>query len=137
MTLTDDERKALVSYRIQRSHETWAETKKIIEDKLWYAAANRMYYSCFYMTCALLICHGLSASTHGGVIRMLGLHFVVTGKISSELNRFYAQLFEMRQKSDYDDYIQITSVDVLPMVSQAEQYMETLEKIIKDTLTNN
>lgn len=132
MTLTDEERAALVTYRIQRSHEAWAETKKIIEDKLWYAAANRMYYSCFYMTSALLISHGLSASTHGGVIRMLGLHFVVTGKISSELNRFYVQLFEMRQRSDYDDYIQITSVDVLPMVEQAELYMQTLEKIIRE-----
>ena len=132
MTLSNEERLALVTYRIQRSHEAWAETKIIIDEKLWYAAANRMYYSCYYMTSALLISHGLSASTHAGVIRMLGLHFVSTGKVSKELNKFYAQLFEMRQRGDYDDFIQITAADILPMVALAEQYMQTLEKLITE-----
>ncbi len=134
MTLSNEERLALVTYRIQRAHEAWAETKTIIENKLWYAATNRMYYSCFYMTSALLVSHGLTAATHAGVIRMLGLHFVATGKLSNELNRFYIHLFEMRQKGDYDDYVQITSADVLPMVIQAEQYMQTLEKLIKEKI---
>ena len=131
MTLSSEERKTLVTYRVQRAHETWSETKKIIEEKLWYAAANRMYYSCYYMTTALLISHGLSASTHAGVIRMLGMNFVLTGFVSKELNRFYCQLFEMRQRGDYDDYVQISADDVLPMVEQAEEYMKTLESIIE------
>ncbi|MBQ3631813.1 MAG: HEPN domain-containing protein [Prevotella sp.] len=134
MMLTDEERRALVTYRMQRARETWAETKIIIEDKLWYAAANRMYYSCFYMTSALLISYGLAASTHAGVIRMLGMHFVMTGIVSKELNSFYVHLFEMRQRGDYDDYIQIGSADVLPFVELAEKYMTTLETIINEKM---
>ena len=130
MTLSDEERKTLVVYRIQRAYETWNETQKIIEDRLWYAAANRMYYSCFYMTSALLVSHGLTASTHAGVIRMLGMHFVREGKVSSELNKFYVQLFEMRQRGDYDDYIQITDEDVLPLVNKAEVYLKSIEALI-------
>ena len=134
MTLSNEERRALVTYRIQRAHETWEETKKIIEDNLWYAAAKRMYYSCFYMTTALLISYGLTASTHAGVIRMLGMHFVLTNIISKDLNRFYVQLFEMRQRGDYDDYIQINSSDVLPLVEQAELFLSTLEALIQNKM---
>jgi len=83
------------------------------------------------MTTALLISHELTASTHAGVIRMLGMHFVMKGKVSSELNKFYVQLFEMRQRGDYDDYIQIGSEDVLPLVSLVEKYMTTVEALIR------
>ena len=47
--LTDEERKALVANKVRHSRETWAETKGIIESKYWHAAANRMYYACYYM----------------------------------------------------------------------------------------
>ena len=46
--LTDEERKALVANKVERSHTTWGETQGIIEREYWYAAANRMYYSCYY-----------------------------------------------------------------------------------------
>lgn len=53
--LTNEETKALVLNRIRRSRETWDETKGIIEGGYWYAAANRMYYACYYMVSALLL----------------------------------------------------------------------------------
>lgn len=66
--LTNEETKALVLNRIRRSRETWDETKGIIEGCYWYAAANRMYYACYYMVSALLLKNGLNAHTHGGAI---------------------------------------------------------------------
>ena len=53
--LTDEERKALVANKVRRSRETWMETQGIIENKFWHAAANRMYYTCYYMVTALLL----------------------------------------------------------------------------------
>lgn len=76
--LTEEERKALVLNKVRRSRETWAEAKGIIENKYWYAAANRMYYACYYMVAALLLNNGQSAHTHGGII----------GFISSKLELF-------------------------------------------------
>lgn len=83
--LTDEERKALVSNKVRRSRETWDEAKGIIESGYWYAAANRMYYACYHMTSALLLKHGQSAHTHGGIIGLFGLHFIKTGIVPSEL----------------------------------------------------
>jgi len=47
--LTDEERKTLVANKVRRSCETWAEANGIIANGYWYAAANRLYYACYYM----------------------------------------------------------------------------------------
>ena len=135
MNMTDDERKALVKFRVQKAHEAWEETKVIVEEGLWYAAANRMYYSCFYITSALLISNGLMAKTHAGTIRLLGMNFVMTGKISQELNQFYVELFELRQRGDYDDYVSVGASDVMPLVDTAEEYMNTVEGLIRESMS--
>ena len=130
--LTDEERKALVSARIRRSRETWEETKGIIENGYWYAAANRMYYACYYMTTALLLKTGQVAHTHGGVIGLFGLNFIKTGIISSELGKFYSQLFELRQTGDYDDWKVVSEEDIKPLIPSAEVFLDTLENLISE-----
>lgn len=130
--LTDEERKALVANKVVRSHTTWGETQGIIEDKYWYAAANRMYYSCYYMVSALLLTKGLSSHTHSGTIGLFGLHFVKTGIVSAEMGKFFSELFELRQTGDYDDWKVVSENDVIPLVPTTQVFLDTLEKIIKD-----
>lgn len=129
--LTDEERKTLVANKVRRSRETWAETLGIIENNYWYAAANRMYYACYYMVSALLLKNGLSSHTHGGTISLFGLHFVKTGVVSSELGKFYSELFELRQTGDYDDWKVVGETDITPLVPDAESFLDFLEKLIR------
>jgi len=131
MTLTDEERNALVEYRIERAYETWEETRTIIAQRLWYAAANRMYYTCYYLTSALLISHKIDANSHTGVIRMLGMHFVSKGLLSNDMGHFYSRLFEMRQTGDYDDWIRLDETDILPLSEQIELYFREVIPLIK------
>ena len=130
--LTEEERKALVANKVRRSRETWVEAKGIMESKYWYAAANRMYYACYYMVSALLLKIGQSSHTHGGTIGLFGLHFIKTGFVSSELGKFYSQLYELRQTGDYDDWKVITEADVLPLVPDVEAFLDTLEGVIRE-----
>lgn len=67
MSLSAEDRQSLVNYRMSRAYETWKETQTVIQEKLWFTAANRMYYSCFYMASALMIHNGLTPSSHTGV----------------------------------------------------------------------
>ena len=129
--LTDEERKALVANKVRRSRETWMETQGIIENKFWHAAANRMYYTCYYMVTALLLKNGHSSHTHGGTIGLFGLHFIKTGIVSSELGKFYSQLYELRQTGDYDDWKVVTEADVMPLVPMVETFLDTLEGLIR------
>lgn len=69
---------------------------------------------------------------------MFGLHFVKTGIVSSELGKFYSELFELRQTGDYDDWKVVTENDIMPMVPVADSFLETIEKLIKeDDYLNN
>ena len=130
--LTDEERKALVANKVRRSRETWAEAKGIMESKYWYAAANRMYYACYYMVSALLLKIGQSSHTHGGTIGLFGLHFIKTEIVASELGKFYSELYELRQTGDYDDWKVVTETDIMPLVPTVEVFLDTLEQLIRE-----
>ena len=130
MKLTEEERDSLVHSRVVRAFETWEETKGIIQNGYWYAAANRMYYACFYMTTALLMKRGYSASTHSGVIRLFGLHFVSTGMVDREIGKLYSNVFELRQSGDYDDWKVIEEKDIVPLIDQVEIFLQTIYQLI-------
>ena len=129
--LTDEERKTLVANKVRRSRETWTEAKGIIANGYWYAAANRLYYACYYMVSALLLKKGVSANTHGGVIGLFGLHFIKSGVLSHEMGKLYSQLFELRQSGDYDDWNVVTENDIKPLEPQTETFLNTLEDLIR------
>lgn len=65
---------------------------------------------------------------------MLGLHFVQTGKISDETAFVLRLLFEMRQKGDYDVWIEIKPQMILPLLNPAKDFIETMENIISNRL---
>ena len=132
MTLNKAEREAVVKYRLERANKTLAEAVCNIENACWHTAANRLYYACFYAACALLIDNGHTARTHNGVFSLLGEHFVSIGLISREQNKFYRRILELRQSDDYDDFIEITENEILPLVELAEQFIAEIEKLINN-----
>ena len=104
MNLKEEDRDALISIRLKRAKETMSEVYGNIQLGYWRAAANRLYYACYYAVSALLIKNGLTTHTHTGVITQIGLHFVQKGLISKEQGRFFKELFNLRQNGDYDDW---------------------------------
>jgi uncharacterized protein (UPF0332 family) len=130
MSLTTEERDAIVSFRIQKAKDTLAEAEGISTLNYWNAVANRLYYSCFYMTSALLIQNNYSAQTHSGAIHLFGLHFIRTGVIPKDAGKLYSKLFELRQTGDYDDLFNLTEDDVKPMIPLVHKFLdELIEKI--------
>ena len=134
MTLNKVEREAVVRYRLERANKTLAEAISNIENGCWHAAANRLYYACFYAVCALLINNGYTARTHNGVFSLLGEHFVSIGLISKDQNKFYRRVLELRLTGDYDDFIEFTENEILPLVEPAKQFIKTIENLINNKI---
>jgi uncharacterized protein (UPF0332 family) len=132
MGLTDEERKAIVLLRLNNARQTLEDAKIIAHNKLWKAAANRLYYACFYAANALMVKFGHAAKTHAGIIRLLGLNFVSNNLISNESGDMYYKLFTLRQKGDYDDWIVVTESDILPLIEPAEKFIAEIEKLINN-----
>ena len=132
MKLNKNDRDAVVEYRLEKSNKTLAEAVCCIENCCWHAAANRLYYACFYATCALLIKNGHITRTHNGVFSLLGEYFISTGLIDIEHNKFYRRVLELRQTGDYDDFMEFTENEVLPLLEPAKRFIETIENLINN-----
>jgi len=130
MGLTEDERQAIVVLRLNNAKQTLDDAKIIANNKLWKAAANRLYYACFYAASALMVKFGFEAKTHAGIIRLLGLHFISKNHINNESGNVYYKLFALRQKSDYDDWVVVKESDIISIIEPAERFIIEIENLI-------
>ena len=53
MSLSKEDIKAVVAYRIEKAHATMQEAEDMVATRHWNLAMQRMYYACFYMASSL------------------------------------------------------------------------------------
>ena len=128
--MRNSEKSDLVSYRLKRATETLQEIDVHMKNGFWSTAINRLYYACYYAATALLLSREINPSTHTGVRQMLGLHFIKTGKIYSDLGKAFSDLFDKRHSSDYDDFIQVSKEDVEDLLPLASEFIQTIKELI-------
>lgn len=131
MTLTDEERKAIIDYRIERAETSLKEAEFVATGGFWNLVANRLYYTAFYISEALLLKNKISTSTHAGVVRMMSLHYVKTGILTSEEGSLLGQLFRMRQTGDYDDLTDWSEGEIRPMFPLVRDLLSKIKSIIE------
>ena len=130
--LTEENYDALVQYRLQRAHETLAEVPFLREQGFFNTATNRLYYACYYAAVALLLKHHITTETHAGVKTKLGLHFVATGKITKESGRAFTNIFDCRQRGDYDDYYYSSREEIDELYPKAKRFIEEVDGLMKE-----
>ena len=131
MGLTDEERKTVVQYRMEKAKKTFAEIENHVQLEYWHTAANRLYYACFYAVSALLVQNGIVTKTHNGVINQFGLNFVKTDVFSQQEGKCYRKLFELRQEGDYEDWITLSEEDIIPLVEPVKNFIDKIEQLLK------
>jgi len=130
MGLKDEDRKAVVQFRMEKAEKTFSELTLLTTNALWHTAANRLYYACYYAVTALLIQNDIDAKTHNGVINQFGLHFVKTNIFSKQEGGLFQDIFELRQEGDYTDWVIVTEEDILPLIEPAKGFIEKIEQLI-------
>ncbi len=122
----------LVRYRLEKAKETLEYAHLLIESKRWNSAINRLYYSAFYATIALLLNENYKTTTHNGVKSIFSEQFIKKNIIPQEFGKKYSQLFTWRQKGDYADLFDFTEEKVLPYYDFVKKFILQIEKIIND-----
>ena len=130
MTLKSDDRQNIISYRLEKARQTLNEVKAVSALGYWTLAANRLYYAAYYASMSLLINSGIEASTHNGVVRMIGSEFVRSGKLTVEDSKLLSRLFTMRQSGDYEDLFDWSEKDIIPLIPQVEEYIQRVTQLI-------
>lgn len=128
--MNEDVRQDIVAYRLRKANQLLHDVDVLIENELWNSTINRMYYACFHAVSALLIKNGIQVKTHMGVRQAFGLHFVKTGLISLELGRVFSRIYDKRQSSDYDDFIEFTKEEVEKLYPQIKAFVLDVEKLV-------
>lgn len=137
MSLSEEERRAVVEFRIEKAFRAYEQAKGVIGLKYWETIANRLYYAAYNAVSALLIANGDTAQTHSGVIHLFGQNFIKTNVFPAETGRLYHKLFTMRQTGDYDDTYGLVEDDVMPYVEPTGELITQTTNLAKQLLNND
>ena len=121
----------LIKYRLLRADETLEDAGILFNHHKLFSTVNRIYYAMFYSVAALLLSKGLSSSKHSGLMGLFNREFVKSGLIDKELGRFYNEMFEFRQKSDYKDLVKFEIKEVRLWLSRAGEFITAVQGLIK------
>ena len=134
MGLSEENRRDVVNYRIERAYIALEQAKKNLEINCLEVTANRLYYAAYYAASALLIAYGIRTKSHEGNISQFGQHFVMTGIFSTDIGRFYNQLFQMRLTGDYGDTFGLSEDDVVPKIQPTEDFINQVTSLAKQKI---
>jgi uncharacterized protein (UPF0332 family) len=122
-----------IKYRLEKAWKTLEDAKYLASIKSWDSSINRLYYACFYSVLALFSKYQIPSHRHSGVKTQFALHFIKTGILDKESGKLFGDLFALRQKSDYSDFLDIEEKHVIPMIPKVEQFLNKIQSL----LTNN
>jgi uncharacterized protein (UPF0332 family) len=121
----------LIRYRLKRAHEMLEDGELLLREGRLTSATNRIYYAMFYATSALLATRNLSSSRHSGVIALLHDHFVRPGVFPRELARQLSLAFEMRNDSDYEDFVTPEPSELTEMLANARSFVQKAAELVQ------
>lgn len=110
------------------------EVSTLIHNKFYNTAINRLYYSCYHATRALLLTKDFAPKTHKGLVTMLHQEFVLKDLFESKKASFFSTLMDERNESDYGDFLILDENDIAEFIQPATEYLEYVSKIIDEFL---
>ena len=116
MSLSEEERRIMVELEIERAEKIMQQFPTLVEQKYWDTLVNRMYYAVFHAVSALMIHNAIQVHTHRGALIAFNKEFVRTGIFSAEEGHLFSKLESMRERGDYNCFIDATEDEVLPLI---------------------
>ncbi|GAB3425835.1 HEPN domain-containing protein [Niabella aquatica] len=116
---------------VKRAYMSLKAAALLMENGFYDEGVSRLYYACFYIVRALLLQDDLRPTTHKGVQQMFGKNYVIRNILSRETGKFFAELFFMRQESDYSDITEINKEVINELLGAAQGFISEIEKLIK------
>jgi uncharacterized protein (UPF0332 family) len=129
--MTQEERSEYARNRIETAHKTIDAAKLLAENGFWNSAVNRLYYALFYAVNALLVVNEIYPQSHSGMRSLFALHFIKTEKMDLKYGKLLAQLYDWRQKGDYDNIFDYDSESVMTLFDPVIEMVIQIEKEIK------
>jgi uncharacterized protein len=126
--MNPDERNNYIVHRIETAYKTVDAAKLLSENGFWNSAVNRLYYALFYAVNALLVSHEIFSQSHAGMKSQFSLHFIKSGKLDKKYGQLLAQLYDWRQKGDYENLFDYDAESVKALFEPVIEMINRIEK---------
>lgn len=131
--MNQDERKEYVRYRLESAYTTFEAARVLAENGFWNSAVNRLYYSLYYAVNAILVLHSIQTKSHSGTKSKFSEHFIKTGKFDKKYGRLLSELYDWRQRGDYQNIFEYNRESVMPLFEPVREMIKLIEDEINKT----
>jgi uncharacterized protein (UPF0332 family) len=122
----------LARYRLKQAEESIDEAEYLLSgNKSPRSIINRSYYSMFYAVLALLIFEPYSSSKHSGILAYFNRRFITEDIFPEELGRSINRAFDLRQRGDYREYVELTHEQVKPLIEKAAVFVRRIKEYLE------
>ncbi len=122
----------VIQLKLKKAKLLMEEVDYLLEKKYYTTAVNRLYYSCFHATKALLLTKDVIPKTHSGTATMLHQHFVLTNLFKKEHAMFFSSLMNERIDDDYSDFMITDYNEIEDFIDPARQYLVYTSTLTED-----
>lgn len=120
----------LAKHRLNVAEEKILASKLLFEGGFFKDAIGRSYYAIFSATRAVLALDGKDFSKHAGVISCFQKDYVKKGIFDKQFSKILMEAFQIRNKSDYDDFYVASISDAKQQLQNAENFYNEINNYI-------
>jgi len=128
--INDQERNALILYRIQQAKDTIDLAEFLINSNALSVGVNRIYYGMYYALTALALKHKYETSKHSQLMGWFNKEFVAKNIVDKKFGKILRNAFQNRTKGDCDAFVEFTLPEVQEMLSDMKVFIQITETLL-------
>lgn len=132
--MKQNERLEYAILRIDSAYKTIEAAKLLADNGHWNSAVNRLYYAAFYAVNALLVINNIQTKSHSGAKTIFSQHFIKTGKFDKKYGKLLSELYDSRQKGDYENIVDFENNYVEPLFEPVQEMINMIDQEIRLSL---
>lgn len=129
----DNKIRSLANYRMDKAKQDLETARITFEHNKLAQSVNRSYYAIFHALRALLAYDKFDSKKHSSIIGYFNKNYIASEKIEQEYYKIIASAFDIRTKSDYQDFYLVSHKDAEDQLNNAVRFIEMIEKYIEES----
>ncbi len=122
--------RTLSKYRLEKAKEDLETAKINFDHDMFAQSVNRSYYAAFHALRALLAYDIFDSKRHSSILGYFNKNYIANGKIDLDYYRIIASAFDIRIKSDYQDFYIVAKDDAREQLLNVERFIKMIETYI-------
>ncbi|HJJ28045.1 MAG TPA: HEPN domain-containing protein [Methanocorpusculum sp.] len=123
----------LSRYRLNTAAECLSSAEMLINNDDCKFAANRAYYAVYHSMRAVLALDEFDSSRHSGIIAEFRKRYVKTGIFPVAMSDTISKLFDVRNKSDYEDFYVASPETVSELIEEARDFVNHVQMYLNSS----